>query len=45
MCGVEIAGGLIGQQDRREDAERAGDGYALALAAGEFVGQMVQAGV
>ena len=42
--GVQIAGGLIGKQNRREDAERAGDGHALALAAGEFVGQVIEAG-
>jgi hypothetical protein len=36
--GVEIAGRLIGQHDRRIVHQRARDGYALLLAAGELVG-------
>ena len=40
---VEISGGLIGEQHRWIDAQRAGDGHALALTAGEFVGQMIEA--
>ena len=37
---VEVAGRFVGQQDRRVDRQRARDGDALALAAGELVGQM-----
>ncbi len=33
---VEVAGGLVGQQDGRADHQRPGDGYPLLLAAGEF---------
>ena len=40
---IEIAGGLVGQQNRRIDGERARDGDALALAAGKFVGQVREA--
>ena len=40
---IQIAGGLIGQQNRRINAQRACDRHALALAAGEFVGQVIQA--
>ena len=36
--GVEVAGGLVGQQDRGRIDQRPGNGHALALAAGEFVG-------
>ena len=39
---VEVAGRLVGEQDRRIDRQRAGDGDALALAAGELVGQVVE---
>src|SRR5579875_600560 len=35
--GIEGAGGLVSQENRRVIDERAGDGDALALAAGEFV--------
>jgi hypothetical protein len=41
--GVEVAGGLIGEDDGGLVDEGAGDGDALALAAGEFVGLMVHA--
>ena len=41
--GVEIAGRLVGQDDGRAVDEGAGDGDALALAAGEFVGLVVHA--
>ena len=34
---VEVAGGLVGEQDRRIVHQRARDGDALALAAGELV--------
>ena len=42
--GVEVAGGLVGEDDGRAVDERAGDGDALALAAGELVGLVVHAG-
>src|SRR5687767_12998614 len=35
---VEVARGLVGEQNRRTVNERAGDRYALALSAGELVG-------
>ena len=41
--GVEVAGGLVGQDDRRGADERAGDGDALALAAGELGRVVVEA--
>src|SRR3954453_1827953 len=41
--GVESAGGLIGQENRRVVDERASDGDTLALTAGELVGLMVHA--
>ena len=37
---VEISGGLVCQQQRRIENESAGDGDALAFAAGKFVWQM-----
>ena len=37
-AGVEIAGRLVGEEHRGIDGERAGDGDALTLAAGELVG-------
>ena len=40
--GVEVAGGLVGGEDRRVVGERAGDGDALLLAAGERRGQLVR---
>ena len=43
--GVEIAGRLVGEQNRRIDRQRARDGDALALAAGEFVRADAAAGV
>ena len=35
---VEVAGGLVGEENVRLREERAGDGDALALAAGELRG-------
>ena len=40
---VEVAGRLVGQDQRRVVDERAGDGHALALAAGELVRAMLGA--
>ena len=40
--GVEVAGRLVGQQQRRVVDERARDRDALLLAAGELVGEVVQ---
>ena len=40
--GVEVAGRLVGQDDGRLAGQRAGDGDALLLAAGEVVRQAVQ---
>ena len=37
---VEFSGGLVCQQQRRIENESAGDGDALAFAAGKFIGQM-----
>jgi hypothetical protein len=39
--GVEVAGGFVGEEDGGIDGEGAGDGDALAFAAGEFVGEVV----
>ena len=39
--GIEIAGGLIGQNQRRPIDQRARDGYPLLLAAGKLIGQMM----
>src|SRR5262249_51973044 len=33
---VEVAGGLVGEQDERLSADRAGDGHALLLTAGKL---------
>src|SRR5712671_572339 len=41
---VEVAGGLVGEQDGGLIYERAGQGAALLLAAGEFAGSMLAAG-
>ena len=41
--GVEVAGGLVGEEERGLAHERAGDGDALALAAGELVRLVVHA--
>src|SRR6185295_10081898 len=41
--GVEVAGGLVGKQDRRRKEEGAGDGNALLFAAGKGVGAMLGA--
>ena len=40
--GVEVAGGLVGQQQRRVVHERAGDRDALLLAARQLVGEVVE---
>jgi hypothetical protein len=40
---IQVSGGLIGQQDGGIKCQGAGDGHTLALAAGEFVGQVVEA--
>ena len=42
MARVQVAGGLVGQQQARPADQRAGDGDALLLAARELVGQVVQ---
>ena len=42
VLGVEIAGGFIGQQNRRMIDNGAGDGYALLLAAGKSIGPVIQ---
>ena len=42
--GVEVAGGLVGEDDGGTVDQRAGDGDALALAAGELVGLVHHAG-
>ena len=40
---IEIAGGLVGEQNRRIVHEGAGDGHALALPAGELVRAVIDA--
>jgi hypothetical protein len=40
---VEIAGGLVGEKQARAVEERAGDGDALGLAAGELAGGVAEA--
>ena len=40
--GIQRAGRLVAQQQRRILAQRAGDGHALLLAAGELVGALVE---
>ena len=42
-CAVEVAGGLVGEEQRRVAHQRPGDGHALALAARELVGAVVHA--
>ena len=42
VLGVEVAGGLIGQDDGGSGDEGASDGDALLFAAGEFVWAMIQ---
>ena len=42
-AGVEVAGGLIGEDDRRLTHERPGAGHALDLATGELGGPVGQA--
>ena len=39
--GVEVAGGLVGEHQRRAVHERAGDGHALLLTARELVGVLL----
>src|SRR5438045_3328098 len=41
--GVEVAGGLVREQDGGTHDQRAGDGHALALAAGELARLVVHA--
>jgi len=41
-AGVERAGRLVGQQDLRAGDERAGDGGALLLSAGDLVGVLFE---
>ena len=41
--GVQVAGGLVGQDDFRIVDQRAGNGHALLLAAGELRGQVMRA--
>ena len=41
--GIEVAGGLVGQEQGRVVDQGAGDGHALLLAAGELRGVVVQA--
>ena len=43
VLGVEVAGGLVGEDDGGAGDEGAGDGDALLLAAGELVGAVVEA--
>ena len=40
---VEVTGGLVGEEELRFGDERAGEGDALLLAAGEFAGAVVGA--
>ena len=42
--GVQVAGGLVGQDDGGTVDQGAGDRYALALSAGELVGLVIHAG-
>ena len=42
-CAVEVAGGLVGEDERRVGHERAGDGHALLLAAGQLGRLVVEA--
>ena len=41
-AGIQRAGGLVGQQQLRIGDQRAGDGHALFLAAGYFIGEFFQ---
>ena len=43
LRGVEVAGRLVGEQDRRLAGEGAGDRDALLLTARELAGQMLRA--
>jgi hypothetical protein len=40
---IEVVGGLIGEEHRGIESQRASDGHALPLAVGEFLGEMVEA--
>src|SRR5690349_19288619 len=40
---VEVPGGLVGEEERRRVAERAGDGDALLLPAGQLIGKVMRA--
>ncbi len=40
--GIQVAGGLAGQQDRRVNRKRASNGAALPLAARKFIGEMIE---
>jgi len=40
-CRVQRSGGFVGQEQRRLIDQRAGNGHALALASGEFVGFVI----
>ena len=42
VCGVEVAGRLVGQDDVGVVDQRPGDGHALLLAAGELRGPVVE---
>ena len=42
-CGVEVAGGLVAEQQIGVGDDGAGDGDALLLAAGELAGEVVEA--
>jgi ABC-type uncharacterized transport system permease subunit len=42
-CLIEVAGGLVAQQQQRLADEGAGQGYALLLAAGKLGGAVVEA--
>ena len=44
VLAVEVAGGLVGEEEARRVAEGARDGDALLLAAGELVGKVVRRG-
>ena len=39
---IEVARGLVGEQERRLQRQRPAEGHPLALAAGELVGEVVQ---
>ena len=43
VSGVEVTGGLVGEDDRRAGDQRAGDGDALLLTAGELRRPVIEA--